>query len=144
MGPGRSGTWADLDLDIIRLVDGLEDVDIPAVVLEEVDLGDDRATDEMHEQAATRETEATVDDDAEHLEHMMDNGADEYEDITPEVLEPEREPKRRSRKPRKTSTVKQARTQMITAAAALQKALAAFIKAVEEEDADNGNTHAGP
>jgi hypothetical protein len=145
MGPGRFGTWADFDLDVMRLVKGLEDVDIPGSVLENVELDDDERTEAMHEQAGVRETEAGVDDDAEHLEHILDNGDDEFDDEVddiPEVLEPDSGPKRRTRKPRKTSSVKQAKAQMLNAAIALQKALAAFVKAMEEDD--NGSSRAGP
>jgi hypothetical protein len=168
MGKGRSGTWGDFDLDIIRLVKGLEDVDIPALVLEDVELDDDGRTEEMHGAAATRETTATVDDDAEYLEHMMNNGDEEdYEDFdpdeideelrdedetrqhwnnvadVPEVLEPNSAPKRRARKRRKAPTFEQAKREMLAAAVAFQNALGTFIKAVEEDEDDNGSKRAG-
>jgi hypothetical protein len=164
MGKGRSGTWGDFDLDVMRLVRGLEDVDIPASILEEVDLEDAESTEEMRGRAAVRETEASVDEDAEYLEHMMDDGDEEFEEIDmddeledrlddedetrkhwneaddgPEVLEPG---SRRTRKRRKSPTVKQAKRQVVNAAMALQKALGVFIKAIEDEDGGNGHKHA--
>jgi hypothetical protein len=75
LGRARSGTWADLDLGMLRLVKGLEDVDIPAEILDLVELDDEEATNELHEKAEGRAAKTTVDEEAKVLEFMLDQEA---------------------------------------------------------------------
>jgi len=76
LGRARSGTWADFNLGMLRLVKGLEKVDIPVEILDLVQLDDEEEAERMRERAQGRAAKATVDDDAQVLEFFLDREAE--------------------------------------------------------------------
>jgi hypothetical protein len=166
LGNTRSGTWAELDLDILRSIKGLEGVDIPNEVLEMVELDDEDATAAMREQSESRASMAHVDDDASILETMLDEDAGlevpsefmeddepesdpepapEPEPETPKVavskaqkLQPAPEPTSEPKSPKtRKFTRKQAKANLLEATKQLQNALAVFYQVLlEDEDED--------
>ena len=128
LGRARSGTWADFDLGMLRLVKGIEEVDIPAEILDMVRLDDASAQRNLREQTEQRATKATVDSEATILQFMLDDDArkdddddglddddfteipidflEDDDDDSPEVLEPiKQRPKAKPRvvNPRQTT-----------------------------------------
>jgi len=105
LGSARSGTWADFDLAMLRMIKGLEEVDMPAEILDMVRLDDAEAQAEMAGHVEQRATKATVDEEATILQFMLDNEASEDDvddglddidiadipDDIPEVREPTRQ-----------------------------------------------------
>ena len=79
LGRARSGTWADLDLGMLRLVTGLEEVDIPVEVLDQVHFDNKDDEKNLKEQVEQRATKTTVDSDATILQFMLDDEASEDE-----------------------------------------------------------------
>jgi hypothetical protein len=165
LGNTRSGTWAELDLDILRSIKGLKGVDIPNEVLEMVELDDEEANAAMHAQSENRATMAHVDDEADILESMLDEDAGlevppefmEEDESEPEP-EPEPEPnpepevfeskaQKLQSSPKPTSepkapktrkfTRKQAKANLLEATKQLQNALAVFYQVLlDDEDED--------
>jgi len=84
LGRARSGTWADFNLGMLRLVKGLEKVDLPAEILDLVQLDDEEETEQLHERAQSRAAKATVDDNAQILEFLLDREAQDDNDIDDE------------------------------------------------------------
>jgi hypothetical protein len=112
------GTWADLDLDIMKLIPGLKKLSIPAEILELVELSIDHNEDEYEE------TKEELDDEANHLRYIIDEDESTLDDDDiPEVIEP------KTHKP----TNQNAKQAMIEATQALQKALTVFIKTLDGE-----------
>ena len=139
LGNTRSGTWADFELDLIRLLKGLGKVDVPTEVLEQVELEDAEANETLHQAAGQRAARAAIDDDATVLENMLDEAAG----FDPEEEDEDDEPSLQPEKPR---TVQRTDGQpapqhvsLLTAAKKLRDALDIFIAAVEEEKAAQGS-----
>jgi hypothetical protein len=116
LGNGRSGSWADLDLDLLRMVKGLENVDLPAVVLEEAGL--EGVQDRIDEREARADDEA----DADVLNGMLDD--DDF--IEPGTQD---EPPRA-----RPQSVGDPKAKLVMRAQALQRALGDFIEALGEFD----------
>ena len=140
LGNTRSGTWADFDLELLRTVKGLEDADVPAEILEMVELDDPRANEELHRLNDHRAAKAQLDDEATVLETMLDEeaGLDHDEDDEEEEATAY---KSKSKTVARTDQSRPGRTRvsMLTAAKALRDALDQFIAAVEEgRRADRG------
>lgn len=143
LGNTRSGTWADFDLDLIRSLRGLKEVDVPGAILEMVELDDADANERMHKAAGHRAARAEIDDEAEILENMLD----EESEHDPEEDEDEEEAKAHSYKKAKSvprTDAKQIgdsgtrKIPLLTAAKALRVALDQFIAALEEAKAADG------
>lgn len=169
LGFARSGTWADFDLGMLRLINDLGEVDMPAEILDMVRLENASAQAEMTEQVEQRATRAVVDQDATILQFMLDEEATEdtsLDDVDikeiSEVIEPTRQkPKATPRvcKPRveitdlkrlrpqaknrevssTTSTVKEAKANLITACTKLQEALVTFVQVLQDDEEDKPN-----
>jgi hypothetical protein len=132
LGNTRSGTWAEFNLDLVRLVKGLQKVDVPTEVLEQVELEDTEANAALHQAAGQRAARAAIDDDATVLEGMLDEAAgfdpeDEDEDEKP--IEKLRTVQRTDGQPAPQ------RISLLTAAEKLRDALNIFIAAVKDEKA---------
>jgi hypothetical protein len=130
LGNTRSGTWADFNLDLIRMVKGLQKVDVPSDVLEQVELEDAEANKALHQAAGQRSARAAIDDDATVLEGMLDEAAGfdpEDEDDEPAPAPEKRTVHRTDDKPAPQ------RISLLTAAKKLREALDIFITAVEDE-----------
>lgn len=125
LGNGRRGTWADFDVDTMRLIKGLESVDVPAEVMKDADLGDDG---EILDRAETRGAEAESDSDADVLNGMMDDEEDDEEDERPE------DPPAPKKRPAKPRGIDDPKLNLISKAQALQNALGEFIEALGEVD----------
>ena len=136
LGNTRSGTWAEFNLDLVRMVKGLQRVDVPGEVLEQVELEDAEANEALHQAAGQRSARAAIDDDATVLEGMLDEAAgfdpEEDEEPTP--------------KPEKTRTIQRMddkptpqRISLLAAAKKLRDALDTFIAAVEDEKTAQGS-----
>ena len=132
LGSTRSGTWADFDLELLRTVKGLEDADVPAEILEIVELDDPQENEELHRLNNHRAAKAQLDDEATVLETMLDEeaGLDHDEDEEEEATAY----RSKSRTVARTdqSGPGHTRVSMLTAAKALRDALDQFITAVEE------------
>ena len=128
MGSTRSGTWAEFNLELIRSVKGLEDVDVPGEILEMVELDDPEDSAELHQMASHRAAKAQIDDQAAVLENMLDEaaGLDPDEDDEEEATAY----KARSKSVARTDQPK--KVSMLTAAKALRAALDQFIATIEE------------
>jgi hypothetical protein len=119
LGPERSGTWADFDIDMLRLINGLEEVDVPASVLEGMDLGAD-----VQRKVEDRKGRASSDSDAEVLNGMMDD--DEEDDDEDEDDEDDEE--------EADAVTKKG---LIKAAQALQRAIGDFIQALSDYEEES-------
>jgi len=139
LGNVKSGTWADFDLSFVRMVKGLESVDIPGEVYEELDLGDDEANASLRKISSARAARAEVDDEANALEDLLDDDAmldvpqeflddEEEEEETPKVVRPRRERKRRE------YTKEEAKATLVQATKQLQAALGVFLQVLEEDE----------
>jgi hypothetical protein len=128
LGSTRSGTWAEFNLDVIRSVKGLEDVDVPGEILEVVELDDPESDAELHQMASHRAAKAQIDDQAAVLENMLDEAAgldpDEEDEEEATAYKPRSKSVARTDQPKKVS--------MLTAAKALRAALDQFIATIEE------------
>jgi hypothetical protein len=129
LGSGHNGVWSDLNLDLLRLVKGLEEVDIPAAILDEADLGEDEA-EEVRERAYGRVVDAEGDEEADVLHDMLDEDDPEDDDFV--------EPGTRAQTsftPKSKTNGKRPpeRTQLIKAAQVLQRALSDFVQALHED-----------
>lgn len=103
LGPSKTGTWADFDLKMLRMIKGLKKVDLPAEILEMVRLEDQDAGGGSRDKGQRRAVKATVDHDATILEFLLDEEAagndtiidvDIFDDTDdsdddPEIKEPE-------------------------------------------------------
>lgn len=142
LGPTQRGTWGDFDLDAMRSIEGLEDLDIPAEVLEQVELGDEEETEQLHKASAARYVKKTVDSEADELEEMLDEEAgldvppefleDDQEEI-PEVIEPTKQ-KTTPKPPNKPSKKFKRRSRLMEATRKLKDALNVFLTILEEEE----------
>lgn len=137
LGNTRSGTWAEFNLDLVRMVKGLQKVDVPSEVLEQVELEDAEANEALHQAAGQRSARAAIDDDATVLEGMLDEAAgfdpEEDEDDEPAPVPEKRTVQRTDDKPAPQ------RISLLTAAKKLREALDIFIIAVEDEKAANSS-----
>jgi hypothetical protein len=122
LGNGRNGTWADFDLDFMRLVKGLEGADVPVEVMTDAGLDP-----KILDRAESRGAEAESDADADVLNGMMEE--DEEDDERPE--DPPPPPKKRPAKPQ---SIDDPKLRLIAKAQALQSALGEFIEALGEVD----------
>lgn len=108
LGNTRTGTWADFDLKMLRMIKGLEEADLPAEIIDMVRLDDDEIQQNLQEKVEQRATKATVDEEATILHFMLDDEAsqddddgddgdgiplefDDEDDDMPEVREPVRQ-----------------------------------------------------
>lgn len=130
LGNGHSGAWSDLDLDLLRLVKGLEEIDMPEAVLEDADLGDDEAAEVRH-RSRSRAFDAESDDEADVLDDMMDDEGPQDDDFVEPGTEPQTSfaPKASKSNGKRTP----GRTTLIKAAQALQRALSDFVQALHNE-----------
>jgi len=139
LGGTRSGTWADFNLELLRTVKGLEDADVPAEILEIVELDDPGSNEELHRLNDHRAAKAQLDDEAAVLETMLDEeaGLDPDEDDDEEATAYKSKSKTVARTDQQGTG--RTRVSMLTAAKALRTALDQFIAAVEEgRRADRG------
>lgn len=77
LGNTRTGTWADFDLKMLRMIKGLEQVDLPMEILDTLDLEDQDTEGGRQGKAEQHAVKATVDHDATILEFMLDREAAE-------------------------------------------------------------------
>jgi hypothetical protein len=127
LGSGHSGVWSDFDLEMLQLVKGLEDVDMPESVLEEADLGDDEA-EEVRHRARSRHFNAEADAEAAVLDDMMDESPEDDDFIEPEAPSTSFKPKRGKANGKGDASHKA----LIKSAQVLQRALSDFIQALHE------------
>lgn len=128
LGPEWSGTWANLDLNIIRKLPGLKKLEIPAEILALVELDDDDDDQKEIDEEVDEEVEEELDEEANHLKYILDEDESTKEDDDiPEVIEP------KAQKP-KAQKKKNAKKAIVEAAQALQDAITIFIEAINEED----------
>jgi len=80
LGNTKTGTWADFDLKMLRMIKGLEEVDLPAEIIDMVHLDDEEDQKALMEKVEQRATKATVDEEATILHFMLDDEACEEED----------------------------------------------------------------
>ena len=134
LGAAQKGTWGDFNLDTIRCLGCLEDLDIPAEILEQVELYDEEETEQLHKASAARYVKKTVDSEADELEAIMDEEAGldvppeflEEEERIPEVVEPTRQ-KKPTKKFRR-------RSRLVDATRKLKDAIDVFLTILEEEE----------
>jgi hypothetical protein len=108
LGNTKTGTWADFDLKMLRMIKGLEEVDLPAEIIDMVRLDDDEDKKTLKEKLEQRATKATVDEEATILHFMLNDEAirddddeedeirldfddEDEDDDVPEVREPIRQ-----------------------------------------------------
>jgi hypothetical protein len=77
LGNTQTGTWADFNLKMLRMIKGLEEVDIPMEILEMVRLEDQDAERGLKGKVEQRAVKASVDQNATILEFMLDREASE-------------------------------------------------------------------
>jgi len=126
LGENDAGHWDDLDLNLLRVVKKLEGVDIPTIVLENLDDEDVKA------QCYNRKTQCEVDVDVQQLEDLIDK---EYGTEEKEEEEAVKEPKGRKKKttpyqPREVRVKKHLKEAIIQ----LQEALSNYLNVLEEEE----------
>lgn len=87
IGQAREGTWADLDLEVLRSIKGLEEIDIPAVVMDQINSGDPGKKPGSYYETTSSRVHSNY--DASHLEHLVDEESSGEDDPdVPEVIEP--------------------------------------------------------
>lgn len=147
LGSTKKGTWGDFNLELMRQLKGLQDVDIPTEILEQIDLGDDAANSNLHRSAALRETKSEVDDEAQMLDNILDEEAallslddeDENLDVPDDFMPDEQDLSEAAemvvQKANRISKKKgSAKRNLITACQQLQTALSVFVASLEDED----------
>jgi hypothetical protein len=138
LGAAQKGTWGDFELDTIRSIEGLEDVDIPAEILEQVELDDQEETEALHKASAARYVKKTIDSEADELEDILDEEASldvppeflEEEEI-PEVVEPTKQKPPKQNRPSKRF---KRRSRLVDATRKLKEAIDVFLTILEEEE----------
>lgn len=138
LGNTQRGTWGDFNLETIRSIEGLEDLDIPSEILEQVELDDPEENEALHSASAARYAKRIVDGEAEALEDILD--ADAGLDVPPEFLEEDIpdvvEPTRQNinnavKKPTKKF---KRRSRLLDAGKRLRDAIDDFLTILEEEE----------
>lgn len=139
LGSTQKGTWGDFSLETIRAIAGLEDLDIPAEILEQVELYDPEENDALHKNSASRYVKRTVDAEAEELEAILDEDAgldvppEFLEEETPEVIEPTKQAAA-AKKPSKPTKKFKRRSRLVEATKKLRAAIDVFLETLEEEE----------
>jgi hypothetical protein len=142
LGKRQSGTWSRLDLDRLRLIDGLRGLDLPQAVCAKCDElagdlhvrpgddGSDDASPANARKARDRAIEALLDDEADVLWKMLDEdemGFGDFDELVEDVAEFAEEPlpQRDTVQPR-TAPSRHLRTTVADAEAALERLRAAL------------------
>ena len=138
LGATQKGTWGDFNLEAIRSVEHLEDLDIPAEILDQVELDDEADNDALHQASANRYVKRTVDDEADELEAILDEEAGldvpaEFleEEEVPEVVEPTKQKSSAVKKPSKKF---KRHSRLVEATKKLRDAIDVFLAILEEEE----------
>lgn len=140
LGLTQKGTWGDFELDTIRSIEGLEDLDIPAEILEQVELDDQEETEELHKASSARYVKKTIDEEADDLEAILDEEAgldvppEFLEEEIPEVIEPTKQQTKNPNKQQKPNKKFKRRSRLVDATRKLKEAIDVFLTILEEDE----------